>query len=179
VSGIDPYWAGTLRFKIITRITMAATLAAVVLLVSAMLFFADEKGMDYFSLVQFRAVTHDNLPELLTIAGLFLVVCICAVSWVLALYGSFRVAGPLYRLARNLELAPVSPKLLGVRKGDCFQDVSQQLQQAVDRMHEHYALVGQQLNSIEGMFASGRGQLDELDMVIARVKEDIHRVRLD
>lgn len=158
---------------------MVATLAAVALLVSAMLFFADEKSMDYFSLVQFRAVTHENLAELLTIAGLFLVVCICLVSWVLALYGSFRVAGPLYRLSRNLELAPVSPNLIGVRKGDCFQDVSQQLRQAVDRVHEHYSLMGRQLNTIEGMFESKGGAQDELDAVIAKVKEDIHRVRLD
>lgn len=179
MTGIDPYWAGTLRFKIIARIAMVATLAAVVILVSAVLFFAGEKGLDYFSLLQFRAITQDNLPELLTISGLFLVVCIGAVSWVLALYGSFRVAGPLYRLARNLEQASESSDILGVRKGDCFQDISRQLCQAVEKVHEHYASLGQQFNDIENMFEAGWRTPEELEPMITKIKEDLYRVRLD
>jgi len=179
VAGIDPYWAGTLRFRIISKIALGATLAAIVVLVSAMLFFSDEKGMDYLQLMQFRSVTQENLGSLLAIAGLFLLVCIGALSWVLALYGSFRVAGPLYRLSRNLEQASISTELPGVRQGDCFQDVSHQLHQAVDMVHEHYACMGQQFNMLEELFESRAEKPGELEAMLVRLKENVHRVRLD
>lgn len=176
---VDPYWAATLRFKIISRIAMATTLAAGVVLIVAVLLFKDNQGLDYFSLVQSYTVTEKNLDAMLLMAGLFLLFCVGAVSWMLALYASFRMAGPLFRMARNLEVAPYSRDLPNIRKRDCLQDVSQQLHAAVAMLHDHYSCIGSQLDQLEQELLKESRDLKSVKSYINSLKGDAHRVRLD
>ncbi|MCF6354172.1 MAG: hypothetical protein L3J26_03565 [Candidatus Polarisedimenticolaceae bacterium] len=175
---IDPYWAATLRFKMISRITLATMLAAGLVLLAALLFFKNEQGFDYLGLVQSYTVTAKNLDAMLIIAGLFLLFCVGAASWVLTLYASFRIAGPLFRIARNLESASNSRDLPGIRKRDCLQDVSQQLQTAVNMLHDHYACIGSMLDHLEQELLKEAKDKDAIKSYINALKNDVHRVRL-
>ncbi len=175
---IDPYWAATLRFKMISRITMATMLAAGLVLLAAVLFFEDGQGLDYLGLMQSYTVTAKNLDAMLIMAGLFLLFCVGLASWILTLYASFRIAGPLFRMARNLELASSSRDLPGIRKRDCLQDVSQQLQTAVNMLHDHYACVGSMLDHLEQELLKEAKDENAIKSYINALKDDVRRVRL-
>ncbi len=176
---VDSYWVATLRFKIISRITLATMLAAGLVLLVAVLLFEDEQGLDYLSLVQSYTVTEKNLDAMLIMAGLFLLFCVGTASWVLTLYASFRIAGPLFRMARNLELASSRRDLPGIRKRDCLQDVSQQLQTAVNMLHDHYACIGTQLDHLEQELLKESKDKNAIRSYINALKDDARHVRLD
>ena len=179
VNNMESAGVGSLRLRMVARMLFGATLAALVLLVVAMLFFADENGMDYTQLIQSHSLTRQNLGTALVIAGLFLTVCVGALSWLLALYGSFRVAGPLFRFTRNLEQASGQRTLPGVRKGDCFQDVSRQLQQSVEALHRHHDEVRRLLDQAEAQFKSDCRDEEHLEETLAQLREVGGRVRID
>ena len=163
----------------VAQIALGATLTALILLIITMLFFADESGMDYIQLVQSHSITQKNLDTALVIAGLFLIICVGALSWLLALYASFRVAGPLFRFSRNLEQASSLSKLPGVRQGDCFQDVSQQLLEAVDVLHQHHDDVRRLFDQADEQFKSDSWNSESLKETLTQLKEVGNRVRLD
>ncbi len=171
--------SAALRFKMISRIALATTLAAGAVLVAAVLLLEDGQGMDYFSLVQSYTVTQKNLDAMLIIAGLFLLFCVGAASWVLTLYASFRIAGPLFRMARNLELASSRRDLPGIRKKDCLQKVSQQLQGAVNRLHDHYACMGSQLDHLEQELRKEPKDEHAIKSYMNALQDNAHRIRLD
>ena len=65
---------------------------------------AGSPGVSYLQNVQSLAMTHRQLPMVMLAGGLTLAAGTGLTTWLITLYSSFRVAGPLYRFSRNLEL---------------------------------------------------------------------------
>lgn len=82
------------------------------------------------------------------VAGTLIVLTAGLITWIITLYSSHRVAGPLYRFSRNIELeierGPVATTSL--RKGDSFQELSDKLGMAADGLSDYYA---QQLRAVD------------------------------
>lgn len=167
----------SLQLKLISQLALGSTLVVAIALAVVLLFLSDESGMDYTHLLQSHRVTQQHLISGLIIGGLFLTLCIGLISWLLMLYGSFRVAGPLYRIRRNLEQAASLERPRAIRRRDCFQDVSSQLGQAVGSLHDHYADMGSQLDQFEAAMASG--DREQAEQIILQIKGHIGRVKLD
>jgi len=176
---VKSYRAAKLRFKIITRIALSATLAGGLLLLVAVLFFKNGQGLNYLHLMQSYTVTQKNLDSMLWIAGLFFIFCVGAASWCLALYFSFRMAGPLFRMARNLEVASSTRHFPDIRKRDCLQKLSQQLKASVSELHDHYAGITSQLDQLEHEFSKATPDSESIESSINSLKGQMHHVRLD
>lgn len=129
-----------LQLKMVASIALLVGLLSLVVL-SWMLFHLAPHGQaSYYDAIASTSLTGAYLLPAMVAAGLVIVAVTALVTWLIALYSSFRVAGPLYRLARNLEDAlargPISA--VPIRHSDKLQREAQRLEQAVDALHTHY-----------------------------------------
>ncbi len=131
-------------------------------------------GATYREVIWSHVLSKQSLPNALLVAGLSLIVLVGVLTWLLALLGSFRVAGPLYRLARNLEAAVGGEPLAGVRRGDALQDTVARLELATTALNEHYAALRDVARGAEAALDEPQAR-DELLGMLAEVER---RVRL-
>ncbi|KPK40638.1 MAG: hypothetical protein AMJ69_01410 [Gammaproteobacteria bacterium SG8_47] len=127
------------QLGLIARLAIGSSLIAASCLVALGWVLEPTGGATYREVIWSHALSKQSLPTALLVAGLSLVTCVGALTWLLALLGSFRVAGPLYRLARNLEAALGGEPLIGVRRGDALQDTVARLATATAALDQHYA----------------------------------------
>jgi hypothetical protein len=165
------------QLKRISQLAVGSVLVVAIALAVVLLFLSDESGMDYAHLLQSHRMTQQHLLSGLIVGGLFLTLCIGLISWLLMLVGSHHVAGPLFRIRRNLEQASSLEKPHPIRNRDCFQNVYAQLEQALGALHSHYSDVGGMLNQFEAALESG--DEEEASRLINQIKGQLDRVRLD
>jgi len=81
-------------------------------------------------------------------------------TWFILLYSSARIAGPLFRFRKNLELeineGPVPT--IQLRKGDYLQDLSGKLSNTVEHLSERYSNQLQAVDALQQQIIS-----DEFD----------------
>ena len=124
------------RFKQFARISLLTGLAAAIVLGGLLYYLSVGNGASYAEMIKAHWLTRANLVPALWIAGLFLLSLAALITGVIALYSSFRVAGPLYRFAQNLAVSE-KHSIIGIREGDCLQDVSRQLQESIHTLDVH------------------------------------------
>lgn len=89
----------------VARIALGIGAGAACVPAVTVFFLGDRSGACYDELIRSRSLNQQLLGPALAIGGLVLVAFSTALTWGIALYSSFRVAGPLFRLTRNLETA--------------------------------------------------------------------------
>lgn len=95
---------------------------------------------DYSTTVGTLALLKGQLDQFMVFGALGLVTLTAITTWVMALYSSFRVAGPLFRLARNLERLTEcrNNELLPLRAGDRLQLEAAELKASQHALIDHY-----------------------------------------
>ena len=129
---------GPLHARLIARIALASGLLAAIVLLALIYALTGGSADDYSALVRSHTLTERNLAPAMLVAGLVLLAAAGALVWLAALYTSFRVAGPLYRFARNMEAACRGGEVTGIRRRDCLQQTSRQLAGSARRFRAHY-----------------------------------------
>ncbi len=124
------------RFKQFALIALLIGLAAAIVLGGLVYFLGAESGGSYTEMIKAHWLTRSHLVPALWVAGLFLLSLAAMITGVITLYSSFRVAGPLYRFARNLAVSE-NHSIIGIRDGDCLQDVSRQLLDSIQTLKQH------------------------------------------
>lgn len=120
-------------------VSLAVALTASCLL-ALFLAWSDEAGHVYLEVVTRHQATRAALLPALLAAGLALLAVSATVAWLVALGASFRYAGPLYRLERNLDQAlaagpaPARP----IRRGDQLQAEYRHFTEALDALRAHH-----------------------------------------
>ncbi len=126
--------------KLVGRIALLVSLAAVLILAVMLMFIGGESGRTYLDVIRAYRYTQDALGPALTIAGLALLAITGLLTWLVTLYGSFRIAGPLYRMQCNLEqsrsFGPIRP--IPIRGTDRLQTEADALARANTRLRNHY-----------------------------------------
>lgn len=166
-----------LHVRLIAHIAISTSTIAVLLLLGAVLFATDEQGTGYAQLVKSHVITRQNLDTALLVAGLCLLALVMAITWLVSLYASFRVAGPMFRFCRNLEGAAQLRRPLPIREEDSLHEVSEQLIAAVEGVRGHYAGLDEALVRLDRCLEEG----DEAQqrVLIGEIKEQLAHVRLD
>lgn len=129
------------------------------------------QGEGYLDSLGRLQLSRDRLLPLVLAAGLFLLTVAAMVTWLIALYSSFRVAGPLYRLTRNLEHQLEENNLespLPIRRGDQLQHHSRLLGRAVDRLRESYLEIRILLRELSAL---DPGEQVRREQIIDRLRE--------
>ncbi len=121
----------------------------------AIVWIAGNGNDNYTDQIQTLAVTRRNLPFVMLSGGLLLAIGTGITTWLITLYSSFRVAGPLYRFCRNLEAGVLQGEVsrVPIRETDQLQAESQLLQDTVSVLYQHYEALDQAAEQL----------LDELD----------------
>jgi len=163
-----------LHLRLLIFIGFGGALAALLVLGGLVLVSAETGGEEYAAIIGAHALTRHNLEAGIWVAALLLLAVVALLTGLIALYVSFRVAGPLYRFSRNLEAAPGLERLYPIRHGDCLQDVSHDLLHTVEKLREYYRAIGRQVDSVERALVGG-----EWRRQAQILKERVERARLE
>ncbi len=165
---------------LVGRIALAVSLAALVILAAALLLISDVVGRSYLDVIQSYRYTQEALRPALLVAGLALLAIAGGLTWLATLYGSFRIAGPLYRMQRNLEQArrfgPVAP--IPIRQTDCLQAEAHALAQATTRLREHYTEVETLATQAKQALEDGGCDAQQWRHLVEQLRERDDRVRV-
>lgn len=137
-------------------------------------------GQDYGGLIQAYSQAQYRLGPAMLIGGLFLLAFTALLTGVIALYSSFRVAGPLFRLSRNLESAisqgPVKP--VSIRDTDDLHQEAALLEQALGNLASHYESLQREIDQALAQMDGRPISVADRQAICTRLQEGISRARL-
>lgn len=145
------------HLKLVAKISLALGAIAMIALVIALTMVTDQSGETYSAIVQVQHLKSENLGKVMLVAGLLLLAITGLVTWLIALYSSFRIAGPLYRFSQNLRLAAAdeSAPLIDLREGDSLRTESEMIKQTVAAVRAHHAAAAAAARQARDAVASG------------------------
>lgn len=131
------------HLKLVAKISLAIGAIAMIALIIALTMVTDHSGSTYSAIVQVQYLKSENLGTVMLLAGLVLVAITCLATWLIALYSSFRITGPLYRFSQNLRLAAAddASTLVELRDGDSLMQEAAMVRQAILNLRAHHAAV--------------------------------------
>lgn len=165
------------NFKLVGKIALVGAALSFGVLLAVLLFVSDAAGESYWHVVRSHSVTRQSLGPSLVLAGCLLVAAVAIVTWLFSLYASFRIAGPLYRFARNMEqLIGTGPaRLVPIRQDDQLQGEARQFHEAAERLEGHYREVSAAAD--RALAAVDAAEAGELAQAVATLQELDGRVR--
>ena len=157
--------------KIALVIAAISCLAAVLVLN----YITGSIGQNYAEVARYFSSSRASIGPILLVAGLILVSFVSVITWLMALYTSFYIAGPLFRFSRNLEvLIKQGPTtLIPTRKTDLLKEEEQIIKRSVARLQQHYSEMRATAEEILGQHDS---QPPTLLPLIAKLKKGDHEV---
>lgn len=144
------------HLRLIAKISLAVAISATLALVAGLTLVG--AGADsYSALIRSHSLTGEYLGPAMLLAGLMLVAIAGVATWMIALYSSHRIAGPLYRFSQNLKLAAASDAapMLELRKGDALLAQAANVKLAVAGLREHYAALRGAAGQARAALAAG------------------------
>ena len=135
---------------IITKISLSICLTTAIVLLSMISFVLVGYEGDYSHFIQSQAITQKNMQFAIVIVSLLLIFVTALISWIISLYGSFRIAGPLYRFTQNLAHCNDTDRMLNIRSEDSFQELSVDIIKAAKQIEHHKQTL---LNHIDKIIA--------------------------
>jgi hypothetical protein len=165
------------HLKLVAKISLAVGSVAVLSLLGALTILGPSGADSYAAMVRSNALTAEHLGTIMLLTGLVLVAITGVVTWLIALYSSFRIAGPLYRLSQNLKLASAgnSAPLIKLRRGDTMNHQARRIEDSVEKLRMHYAAVEQLAQDAHA--ALDRGDADAYADAAAHLKALDDKVR--
>ncbi len=166
------------HLKMVAKIALSVSALACAGLLSVLFLLTDQRGESYGQIIGGYSLASQNLGPALLVFGLAMLAFAGVVTWVIALYSSFRIAGPLYRFAQNLELeiehGPAAP--VAIRRRDQLQREWREFDASMAVLHSHFSDLRQALAQAEQAGA----ELDpgSLRQAVARLKDIERRVKL-
>lgn len=145
------------HLRLIAKISLAVAISATLGLVVGLTLVGAEGGDSYAAVIRSRSLTGEYLGPAMLLAGLMLIAIAGVATWLIALYSSHRIAGPLYRFSQNLKLAAASDAapMLELRKGDALVAQAANVKLAVTGLREHYAAVRAAAGQARAALAAG------------------------
>ena len=165
----------SMHLKLVAKVALITSVVAALVLIFVTFIVGGEGGDSYFELIQAHRISQDKLDMAMLLAGLFLIGFVATITGVIALYASFRVAGPMYRFCRDLELSPISDAPLGIRKEDYLQEVSDELLNSIAVLREHYSELEEVVDQVSAAYAAQDQQgLSELLIELKELEGQVH-----
>ncbi|MDO9063660.1 MAG: hypothetical protein Q7U25_00450 [Sulfuricella sp.] len=165
--------------KIIGSLALAGGGISFATLLLLLAFVSDNSGAAYWDIVKSGSITRQSLGPSMLLAGLFLASAGAAITWLISLYASSRIAGPLFRLSRNMEILIGSgdATLTPLRKKDLLQEEARQLVRSVNLLQGHYREIGAAADNALALIDSG-GRGRGLAQSLTKLRELDRRVQL-
>ncbi len=159
----------------VAKIAMAVGAMATVGLAVMLGVLTDDRGESYGALIQSHSVAQYRLGPALLVGGLFLLALAAVLTWLITLYSSFRIAGPLFRLSRNLEIAITQwpAKSIPLRASDRLQSEAALLEDGFRVLATHYEGLHQEVHQALLQLEAGGTTANERLAICARLKQHL------
>ncbi len=166
------------HLKLVAKVGVAVSALAALVLVLVVLLITHGAGDSYDAIIRSNSLTRQHLGVAMLVAGLLLVAVCGLITWMIVLYTSFRVAGPLYRFSQNLKFASTTDavELTKLRKGDALLPQAAGIQQAVTVLRQHRADF--KAAARDAASALAHGGAEQYADALARLKMLDDKVRL-
>lgn len=169
------------HLKWVAKIALGVGILAIAGLLLVLFFITDDRGAEYGRIILNHSLTELSLAPAILVFGLSMVSLAGMLTWLISLYSSFRIAGPLYRFSQNLKnaLAHPSAPLQAIRTGDLLQAEWRAVDAGMTRLSEHYADLALALGEAEQALSSAEDdRLSTMRGALARLQEVERRVQL-
>ncbi len=169
------------HLKMVAKIALSVSALACAGLLSVLFLLADQTGDSYAQIIGVHSLAGQNLGPALLVYGLALLAFAGVVTWLIALYSSFRIAGPLYRFAQNLEMeiaqGPAVP--VAIRRRDQLQREWKEFEASMAVLHSHFSDLRQALAQTEQTLRAG-AEFDPASVrqAVNRLQDIERRVKL-
>lgn len=171
-----------LDVRLVAKIGSSVAVASCLGLLLVLVLVSDEKVSGYAPIIGAFALAKHDLEPAMLVFGLAIVGFAGIAAWLFSLYSSFRVAGPLYRISRDLQLQieHVAVRPMPIRIGDQLQQEWRDFEASVAALHAQHEELRRALLDVErvlGTDAATTGAAAK-SQAIARLKKVEQRVRL-
>ncbi|MHB1620218.1 MAG: hypothetical protein ACYCTY_09605 [Sulfuricella sp.] len=164
--------------KLVAKIGLSVGVLSCAVLLITLKFITNDVGESYSADILSKTLTREQLGPAMLVAGLVLATISGLMTWIITLYSTFRVAGPLYRFTRNLKLATenASPvELVAIRKDDTMHEQAKAIKQAIFGLSDHYAAMKDATREASSALAAGdAAQYADAVAHLRRLDEKIH-----
>lgn len=164
----------------VAKIALSAGALATSGLAIVLFALTDKTGASYGELIKSHSIAQDNLGQALLIGGFFLVAFTCVITWLISLYSSFLIAGPLFRLSRNIEASlvhgPIKP--LPIRDSDQLHREAALLEDSMGVLTRHYQELRDEIDRTLGQLGAGEIAPNERLAASERLKKLVSRARI-
>lgn len=167
-----------LHLKLVAKVGLSLFVLSVLTICAVLLILGGGAGGTYEALVRSNSQIRQHLNEAMLLGGLALMAVTGFVTWLIVLYSSFRIAGPLFRLSKNLKLANESDtlQLINLRRGDALNKQADDIKNAVSTLRQHRLEITQGVD--EALLALQTGHATQYSQAIARLTVLDEKVRL-
>ena len=170
------YFLLRLRLRLISKIALMVGGLSCLFMLLVLHFITDNSGVNYETIIRSYSISRQHIGPTLLVAGLFLVAFSGAITFLIALYTGFYIAGPLFRFARNMELfiehGAVTP--IPTRKHDLLKQEEQQIKRSIIKLQKHYDEI--RLTADTALFQLATQQ--NPSVAIAKLKEIDREIQL-
>ncbi|MDD5029368.1 MAG: hypothetical protein PHH58_07695 [Rhodoferax sp.] len=172
MSTSDRQPAALFHVKWVGKIALLVALVSGAGLLAAITWATDATGSNYGAIVMSNSLTQQKLGPVMWVFGLLSVTVAALTTWLISLYSSHRIAGPLFRFAQNIKAILADPfaRPLAIRATDALQQEWREFETAQTRLREHYGALRDALEDCRKVAPGEAAQL-----TLARLQEVEHR----
>jgi hypothetical protein len=136
---------------LVAKVGLSVAIASFTGLLLLLLLIGDETGQEYAVVIGIFGLAKRSLGPAMIVFGLAIAGFAGITTWLFSLFASFRIAGPLYRFSRDLELLIErdSSALIPVRDTDRLQHAWKTLDASVTSLRSHYEDLGAALKEVQ------------------------------
>lgn len=165
------------HIKIIGTVSLVVGALSFVVLFLLLAYIKSDTASTYWSFIHSGSITRQSLGPGMLLAGLLLTSAAAVITWLVALYASFRIAGPLFRFSQNMVMLIGSGdiKLIPIRKKDMLREEAQLFVQTFNSLQDHYREIGAAADKALAQIDSGS---TDLMKSLEELRELDRRVRL-
>ncbi len=171
-----------LDVRLVAKIGLSVAAASCLGLLLVLALLSDHRASSYGQIIGALGLARDSLGPAMLMFGLATASFAGVSAWLFSLYTSFRIAGPLYRISRDLEQqiqnGAVTP--MPIRAGDSLQREWEAFETGVAALRAQQGELRQALRGVEQALGSDPAGVDDAAFAaaLARLKQVEQRVRL-
>jgi len=158
------------RIRLIGKISLWFSFLAVIGLL-IVFFSVTSPGESYQQNIRALSLSQKNLPWVMLVTGLILTLFTGLITWLLTLYSSFRITGPLFRFSRNVEawLNSERRNTVPLRREDSLQQEARLMEETITQYYGYLDGYSPLLN--QALQAADAGDIQQLNRSMALLKE--------
>ncbi len=169
------------QLQLVSKIALHVSAFAAFTLIGTIYILTDTGEIThYLSSIQSISSMKNLLPKAILISGLIVVVFVGLMTWLISIYSSAKISGPLYRFSKNIELTIEhnSAPHIKIRTHDKLHAEADLLETAIFHLNQHYQALNHVAEEIQELLKEDSINRSKLAAKIHELKITERRIQL-